>query len=80
MRKYAKPENLPKSAIDKKFLASLTPEQMITAEIVLMTQDIDKVAETLDNIKRRVNNSSVFMILSTLYCVFLGFLIKLSYL
>lgn len=62
VRKYAKPENLPKSAIDKKFLASLTPEQMITAEIVLMTQNIDKVAETLDNIKRRVNNSSVFMI------------------
>ena len=62
VRKYAKPENLPKSAIDKKFLASLTPEQMTTAEIVLMTQDIDKVAQTLDNIRRRVNNSSVFMI------------------
>ena len=35
---------------------------MTTAEIVLMTQDIDKVAQTLDNIRRRVNNSSVFMI------------------
>ena len=62
VRRLAKPENLSEAQIKKKFLASLSSDQISTANIILRTDTIDVLASTLDDIERCMSNRSLYAI------------------